>query len=575
MIINHNINALNAHRSMGINTGKSGKSMEKLSSGLRINRAGDDAAGLSISEKMRGQIRGLEQSSRNAQDGISLIQTAEGALNETHAILQRMRELSVQAANDTNTADDREAIQTEIKELVSEIDRIGNDTEFNNIKVLKGSGGNPVTKAEALKGIKTWWLDEASKIVKQSFGIEVPKDTVLQVDFVSQNSDTLAYVQAGYAQDGTSDTGLKGKGSNLKLVVNMNKFDELDLAKNPNGGTSPNYLDRTMVHEMTHAIMSQTMNFGQLHTWFKEGMAEFAHGADERVSGSLSRGNVQSIVNKISDDGRAWGSNSDSYAAGYIAVRYMDKQLEAAGKDIKDITTYLNANQDKTLSDALKSTGVWNDERDFISKLKNDVVDEASLKSKAGIVLGDADTGSAIGNTQGGSAISSEDVIKESGDLQDVTAGGEEAIGNFKVKWPDPKSSSGNDGFTFQVGANSNQSIKLSISEMTAGALGVADVDVTTGANAGSSIEKIQTAIHSVSSERSKLGAFQNRLEHTIANLDNTSENLTASESRIRDLDMSKGMLEFSKNNILNQAAQAMLAQANQQPQAVLNLLRG
>lgn len=272
MIINHNLNAMNAHRNMAFNTTNSGKAMEKLSSGLRINRAGDDAAGLAISEKMRGQIRGLDQASRNAQDGISLIQTAEGALNETHSILQRMRELAVQSSNDTNTQTDREELQKEVDELVSEITRIAENTEFNTKTLMDG---------------------------------------------------------------GFSASGLK-----------------------------------------------------------------------------------------------------------------------------------------------------------------------------------------------------------------------------------------------FHIGANSGQNIELTLNDMTASGLSVDAIDIESQTGANSAISVINDAIETVSSERAKLGATQNRLEHTINNLNVGAENLQAAESRIRDVDMAKEMMNFTKNNILNQAAQAMLAQANQQPQAVLQLLR-
>lgn len=279
MIINHNLNAMNAHRNMGINTGNAAKSMEKLSSGLRINRAGDDAAGLSISEKMRAQIRGLDQASRNAQDGISLIQTAEGSLNETHSILQRMRELAVQAANDTNVTVDRSAIADELSSLQTEVDRIATTTQFNEKNLLDGS-----------------------------------------------------------------------------------------------------------------------------------------------LSGASASGAVLQI-----------GANN-----------------------------------------------------------------------------------------------------------------------------------------------NTNLSLEIKIDNMGSSCLGItaASISVTSNANARLTIDSVNSAIKSVSTQRSKLGAYQNRLEHTIANLDNASENLQAAESRVRDVDMAKEMMNFSKNNILQQAAQSMLSQANQAPQGVLNLLR-
>lgn len=309
MIINHNIAALNTHRQLSSATGAQSKSMEKLASGLRINRAGDDAAGLAISEKMRGQIRGLDQASKNSQDGISLIQTAEGALNETTDILQRMRELATQASTDTNTTSDRGEIQKEINSLTSEINRIGNTTEFNTQKLLNGA--------------------------KDS--------TVLDVD----------------------GTGVAGAGLQFQIGANENQSLTLE------------------IKDMRAAALNLT---------------------------------------------------SATAAAGFTAA---------------------------------------------------------------------------------------------------------EGVSN------------GTDSTAVEFG-----------------------LDVSTAASASSAITAIQAAIDNVSAERSNLGANQNRLEHTINNLGTSSENLTAAESRIRDVDMAKEMMEQTKNSILGQAAQAMLAQANQQPQGVLQLLR-
>lgn len=400
MIINHNMNALNAHRNMTSNTVNSGKSMEKLSSGLRINRAGDDAAGLAISEKMRGQIRGLDQAQRNSQDGISMIQTAEGALNETHSILQRMRELSVQAGNDTNTGKDREEIQKEINQLTSEINRIGNTTEFNNQKLLNATSGTVTAAKVAVAGVT-----EAATV-------------------------------------GTND-----------VVV-----DGVTLTYNVTGGGVTNFKN-----------------------------------ADE----------LAQLIN-----------SNDKLSAKYTA--------SAAGTKL---TLTQNAGFESATAPTITGAGVVS-------------------TTKAGVAAADA------------------------------------------------KSS-----LSLQVGANENQTMTVDFSDMRSAALGLTGtgdgysdtanvtngtdnknvenaLDVTTAANAGKAVTKIQTAIDKVSAERSKLGAFQNRLEHTINNLGTSSENLTAAESRVRDVDMAKEMMNFSKNNILSQAAQAMLAQANQQPQGVLQLLR-
>lgn len=383
MIINHNMNAMNAHRNMGMNTVNAGKSMEKLSSGLRINRAGDDAAGLAISEKMRGQIRGLDQASRNAQDGISLIQTAEGALNETHSILQRMRELAVQGANDTNETVDRNAINEELSSLKTEITRIGKATQFNGKNLLDGTLGSNVTV-----------------------------------------------------------------GANLTVANGINKVTT-------NGTAADTY----------------TINF-----------TNNAGDTDITITDTLT-GSSQTIT-AVADPAANASSNVTFDAFGI------------------------------------------------------------TLEVNSGLNAG-------IANTDG----------------QTVTVAAA--------------------GVDFQIGANNEteQKLNVTIDDMQADALGIGgssanvlwsvdDVTVSTAANARESIDVIEKAINQVSTQRSKLGAFQNRLEHTIANLGTSSENLTAAESRIRDVDMAKEMMSFSKNNILSQAAQAMLAQANSQPQGVLQLLR-
>jgi len=385
MIINHNMGAMNANRNMGINQANAGKSMEKLSSGLRINRAGDDAAGLAISEKMRGQIRGLDQASANAQDGISMIQTGEGALSETHSILQRMRELAVQGANDTNETVDRDAINEELNSLKEEITRIGKSTEFNGKNLLDGTLGS---------------------------------NTALTVD--------------------------------LTVANGINKVST--------NGTKPE------VYTLTVAANSGTP-------------------ANTDITITNSTGISQTISNI---------TNPAAGASGNVSFDAFGITLE--------VNSGLNA-------------GVLNTDAETITV------------AAAGVDL--------------------------------------------------------------QIGANNTaeQKLNITVDDMQANAIGIGgsgvqtlwsvdDIQVDTAANARESIDVIEKAINQVSAQRSKLGAFQNRLEHTINNLGTSSENLTSAESRIRDVDMAKEMSTFSKNNILSQAAQAMLAQANQQPQQVLQLLR-
>ena len=394
MIINHNMNALNAHRNMGINNTAAGKSMEKLSSGLRINRAGDDAAGLAISEKMRGQIRGLTQASRNSADGISMIQTAEGALNETTNILQRMRELAVQASNDTNTTSDREEIQKEINALTEEVDRIANNTEFNTQKLLNGSksgeeGDLVRDEVKGKQGVFTITLDAALQ-----------------------------------------------KGNKLNIDGKVIEFKEDKDVQDANG--------------------------------IKDKLGEVLKGYDFEVNNGL-----KTIILK---------------------------QKENTDKDEFKVT--LN--------------GVELD------------------KAKA--------------------AVTAEGVTQRDAEFSE---------GKVSV----------------QVGANANQSMNIEIGDMRAQALKITNakgkgLSVKDAESANEAITAFDAALNTVSSQRANLGAVQNRLEYTISNLDNTAENLTSAESTLRDVDMAKEMMEYSKNNILNQAAQAMISQANQQPQNVLQLLR-
>lgn len=381
MIINHNMNALNAHRNMTANTSASGKSMEKLSSGLRINRAGDDAAGLAISEKMRGQIRGFHLASRNAQDGISLIQTAEGALTETHSMAQRIRELAVQANNGTNTDDDLNEIQKEINQLNEEITRVAEKTTFNTKTLLTGDLG-----VKAADGSATIADLTAAGITVDAGGVK--------------SGTTLAF-----SLDGTNSISVSDGTTTQKITVNPQDIK---------AGT--------------------TLNF-------------------DKVGLKLS----------------------------FAADVNLSTGVGGATLDGKNITT----------------------------------------------------TGSTT---------------------------------------------------SLQIGANENTVLNISIGDMRADALGagvggtvasLSDVDVTkAGKGFDENIKVIDQAVKQVSAQRSQLGAWQNRLEHTINNLNTSSENLTSAESRVRDVDMAKEMMNFSKNNILSQAAQAMLAQANQQPQGVLQLLR-
>ena len=415
MRINNNIMAMNANRQLSINNTGMSKSLEKLSSGLRINRAGDDAAGLSISEKMRGQIRGLVQASRNAQDGISLIQTAEGALNETHAILQRMRELAVQASNDTNVTLDREAIQDEMNQLMAELDGISERTEFNTQKLLDGS-------------------------FKGTFQIGANQGQTVELQLGKIDSANLGLVTFNSIESGDTTNGLLADGVYVLDSGNL---------KDTAGNIVATYTDNKISVGTTTIITLKK--------------ADLADGAIITISDKGAKFDVKNALDKPDAS-----NNLGELAPGTYTIK--------GSNVIKD--------------------------------------------------------GKLVGTFENNTIKINDKVIT-------------------------------NEYLGFQTGT-----LKNGVSFTINGA------DVTTRETAEGTITAIDNAIQKVSAERSKLGAMQNRLEHTIRNLDNAAENLTAAESRIRDVDMAKEMMEFTKQTILQQAATAMLAQSNNLPSSVLQLLR-
>ncbi|WP_214825057.1 flagellin [Exiguobacterium sp. s28] len=476
MIINHNMNAMGAHRNMAFNTTQTGKAMEKLSSGLRINRAGDDAAGLAISEKMRGQIRGLDQATRNSQDGISMIQTAEGALNETHSILQRMRELAVQSSTDTNTTSDRTKIQSEVDELAKEITRISNTTEFNTKNLLAG-GLDSTLHIGA----------NASQNLKVSVSAMDAKSLGVAGDLVSSTLTT-----------GAGITGLANLNADLGAGANVT-------------------VDATAASEALGAdTITGAVTESGTYTGTQDTTYQFRVGA--------VTGNVVDAVEVSKDGGTTWtaasksGSNFDLGEGVVIAIA--DAVGNATGQSGSIALT------------AAKATIQ-------LANTAGNIGPAVTVRgNQSSATIGDATTGRTAEVTFNFSTM----------------ADGSAAIAQTKQS---------------SVAAVTDASGNVTTNATTQKGL-----NVSTQSAANVAVTAISKALETVSSERSKLGAVQNRLEHTINNLSVGAENLQAAESRIRDVDMAKEMMNFSKNNILNQAAQAMMAQSQSQPQAVLQLLR-
>ena len=571
MIINHNIAALNTHRQLSTNTANTNKNIEKLSSGLRINRAGDDAAGLAISEKMRGQIRGLDQATRNAQDGISLIQTAEGALNETHSILQRMRELAVQSSNDTNTTPDRQELQKEMNQLTSEINRIGNTTEFNTKKLLNGDLSDKfMTKAAVTTPGTTV---DVNKAITQT--VKVGPEPIAW-------SDNDAQVAFDVKFTGTATNGFNWAAVNEASAAGKN---EIKITRDADGfKLSFDGIDKTGT-PLNLKIDAQALAYDaakDTYSFDNDGISFSFKGSDaknwavgESVTMDLKKANggsgnlTTTAVNSIPTS-QDWTTNTN---AGATPAALTNFKIDAS-----DDQLLANVSQVKV---SLAGTDLT---VDLLDKDGNSV----SSTKYSGV-------GATFNYNANGIKF---DLAKGTATALEGTFKLETATSKVEVVGPEISPAEYEDrSATFQIGANQNQSLSLGVNDMRASALGITGsgagfssavnvtngtnntnaekaLDLTSNANAANAITIVDKAIATVSSERSKLGAVQNRLEHTINNLGTSSENLTAAESRIRDVDMAKEMMSQTKNNILAQAAQAMLAQANQQPQGVLQLLR-
>lgn len=569
MRINHNISALNTYRQLSINNSMAAKSLEKLSSGLRINRAGDDAAGLAISEKMRAQIRGLEQASRNAQDAISLIQTAEGALNEVHSILQRMRELAVQAANGSATDADRAALQDELNQLTSEINRIGNTTEFNTQKLLNGgiasSLGAKITEATpatiTLSGTVAEGTIGAVKITVNDQTFDLSGVVLGDSDGTVTSSEVQAFIDA---LSNVTSGGVK-----LSDVVNITYTTTATTV----GSTSVD------VYNLTFTTKSVGAN----------SYIKFS-GTDDSALGLIASTDTSKVTGTPTTMERL-GIQASTALGGTDVTIAADSTFQVKVGSDSAVTVTLKGGKTYNTNDT--DPNVARAAMEELIKDLNAALQEAGLSDKVTAALSADNKVQFISETN-------KDIVLTDGTNSPLKAlgfSGSETVGNIQqVVGPGAMGSGYNT--KFQIGANAGQSMVLTINDMRAAALGItgnageagytSTNTVTNGTNdikieaalnisnkddAARAIDKIDAAIAKVSSERGKLGAIQNRLEHTINNLSVSAENLTAAESRIRDVDMAKEMMEFTKLNILQQAATAMLAQANMQPQMVLQLL--
>ncbi len=613
-----NMLALNANRQLGLTTRKNDKNTERLSSGYRINRAADDASGLSISEKMRRQVRGLTQAALNAQDGVSMVQIGEGALNEVHDMLHRANELAVKAATGTLQDVDRAMIDAEIQQLKAEIDRTARNTTFNEIPLFPENGLSPLSTGfmESKSYDITYNLKDGSVMVNgaaagpgaagragltvssgnvladtianelvpnavqqifdafPSLKNNVGSDTInmsLDVSYIDGPNRTLAYASFRYSYGG-------GRPYGMGIRVDISDFSKADAE-----GTGPKTeaLKSTIAHELMHTVMQYTLTdgmsgrFGEKYpAWFTEGTAQLAGGGystgwNDTLSyyaQYLTSANDTSQDNNIRSYLQKFTMNNRPYGHGYLGAAYLGYLANGGGA-----VTSANIAQgmDKIFTDLLngqslesaiqKNTGISTSQLNNLFSIGDqnltEFVRKLSYESRNG-------AGSVIttGLDVGGSSLLGNNASALNQPFR---------IDPFKVT----VNLSGPSDLGLQVGAEPGQHIEIDLYQMSSRALGLEDMNVRSTDDADRAIDQLKYAIGCVSNVRSQYGALQNRLEHTINNLNNITENTTEAESRIRDADIATEMVEYSNNQILMQAGASMLAQANQHSQLILSLL--
>ena len=644
MVISHNLQAMNANRQFGNVSTDIAKNTEKLSSGYRINRAADDAAGLSISEKMRKQIRGLSQASENSQHGVSFVQIADGALTEVHDMLDRMVELTVQAANGTNSSFDRSAIQKEIDQLTKEINRVQETTQFNKIPVFSENGHSPdegifnsnIISAAVLdtgsskftfayidsNGNALQTLDTAAT-GKVNSGLDKEfADFVVKAASSAASKITTAYPSLAKASSnvkiGLNVQNIDGKNNTLAsaqlsmrytsewtqmtYTMNIDSSDYNPASFSTMSDTQKADFAATIAHEMTHLIMQDTLTGGMIGgntfpTWFIEGTAQTSSGDGGWVSSTIGSGTVENYMSKL---------DSLPYGAGYLATMALGyevakEQKSASTVDSSTIKDGLNTlfgelvkqGQNQNLNDAIKSatkstytslsefeTQFKSGKADLLSDVKNILTQKNVSNNKESGSLLAGSLGEAQSETFKPLNLTDSSNVYV---LDPSATAFANSFGSGFPAVPQPVRgarhgvSEGGEDINVHAGADADMTNKIAIKRYDISAMAIFDgdkVDVMTEDSATKSIDIVGMAKERVSRVRSYYGAIQNRLEHTIKNLDNVVENTTAAESQIRDTDMASTMVEYTKNNILMQAGQSMLAQANQSTQGVMSLLQ-
>ncbi|MEO7493859.1 MAG: flagellinolysin [Massilia sp.] len=547
-----NVASQNAQRHASAQGAGLTRSIQRLSSGLRINSAADDAAGLAIADRMTSGLRGMSQAGRNINDATSLMQVADGGMAQITESLQRLRELAVQAGNGAYSDSDRASLQLEATQILSHITQIGKETSFNGEAVFsqsQASIGGDEKKRAVIDGLKNGWLRSAEKLVQQYYGLTGDGATLtVNLEGGDGPFNVLASV-SGTVGGGSS------KFNNMHLNIDMDDFDNTNP---PDGGRNPMFSDRIIAHEMTHAIMTRATGFA-LPKWFVEGTAELIHGADERLAGAVAGGNEAAVVNTL--------SSGFSYESAYAASRYLHYKLNEMHVDggIKGIMLYLHDHQNEGLNEALNAVtnGVYANVAAFEADFTANGVDYISNHMN----LANADTGAIGGlDADGGPVRNARDVVP---DVTDRPS--DDPMEGLKVVFPTLGGSAGSRQVQVQVGATAKDNFIIDLGAMNAAALGIDKLKLATS---GSAITHIDEALEYVAKQRTNVGASMKRLESASSSLQVNTENLAASRSRILDADYAAETATLTRSQILQQAATSMVAQANSLPNSVLALLR-
>ena len=647
MVVQHNMQAMNANRMLNVTTSTQAKATEKLSSGYKINRAADDAAGLTISEKMRKQIKGLDRASTNAEDGVSAVQTAEGALTEVHSMLQRMNELAVQASNGTNSESDRSAIQDEISQLTTEIDRVSETTKFNETYLLKGN----VDGTSSDVNVAAHDAGLAGKLTANGDGT-----STFALDKELKNGDKVTIAGKEYTI-GTTGKGSVSDPSTLNTSTEGYKakteapFDaNTTLAAGDSvttDGTTYTLTDKLAIDDIALAE-TDTYKIGDTsYTVGADGTANDAAAAKKAIKAALAEGKQVTGTSVKVAQIKADGTPDTAAAVTNVNIVSSLEKGEISTKAIKDtkvatilgavngaattvkagdsvtksgtttVATEATATSAKSIYDSINGLSAGNvvkigtgtDAKTYTIVDDDSEEDSTSFKATKDTILSKIKDGDTIetattvaGLTGGANAKTVIGDIGSTGSDSDVITAKQayakmaeelKAASSIGTDTAAEVTNNGNGKFTIKQGtvnvkdslsfnlhvgadADMTNKINVDIESMSAAGLGIKGINVKddSGKAATYAIDAIADAVSKVSAQRSALGAVQNRLEHTIANVDNVVENTTSAESRIRDTDMAEEMVNYSKNNILAQAGQSMLAQANQSNQGVLSLLQ-